>query len=367
MYIDYETYLLSIRNSLIQNGVEFSEGVNQNLSDYYNLFKLGLKIEDLLYYYKVLAVSGSEYGLSNFFLPLNESYKDRVRKLCRNDFYNDILPNYKKLIGVKDNISSISKSTNNIKEVIVSTNGNSKSVFNTVEISNSKNIEYVSKGVVLDEGDSDDEFLESDYNNEEDDSEVLKYDNELSESDYTNSDDEISELDYNDDEEDLESNYSDDEEIYESNYSDDEDDEVIESNYDDDEVLESNYSDSDEEDDVLESNYSDSDDDEIFESDYSDNDDEILESNYSDDDDEDEILESNYSDEDDEVYESNYSDDEEEVYESDYNEEKTPQVNGNVNVKVTVKKDLGDTLQDYTNKVLTKIKSTSYRLVNRKD
>ena len=78
MYSEYEKYLLNIRNSLIQNGIEFPEITKGSMS-YYELFKLGIKLSDILLYYRVLAVSGSGDGLENFFLPINTSYVDKIR------------------------------------------------------------------------------------------------------------------------------------------------------------------------------------------------------------------------------------------------------------------------------------------------
>ena len=103
MYSDYVNYVKNIRNSLIQNGIEVSD-VNDDLNDYRVLFLLGLKLDEVLYYFHVLAVSGSEYMLKDFFLPLNDTYKDRLRNICYDEFITDILPNYKKLLG-DDSIS----------------------------------------------------------------------------------------------------------------------------------------------------------------------------------------------------------------------------------------------------------------------
>ena len=102
MYAEYESYILNIRNSFIQCGVEFSEGISQDTSDYYNLYKLGIKLEDILLFYKVLSVSGSENMLEDFFLPLSETYKDRMRGICYEEFITSILPDYKSLIGDTD-------------------------------------------------------------------------------------------------------------------------------------------------------------------------------------------------------------------------------------------------------------------------
>ena len=76
MLSEYRKYLLRIRNNLIQCGVGFPV---ESISDYRSLYELGCKLEDVLWYYSVLAVSGSSTALKGFFLPLNGYYKEKVR------------------------------------------------------------------------------------------------------------------------------------------------------------------------------------------------------------------------------------------------------------------------------------------------
>ena len=52
MLSEYSRYIQMLRNGLIQNGIEFSEGVDIDLSDYNVLFKLGNKIDDILLYFR---------------------------------------------------------------------------------------------------------------------------------------------------------------------------------------------------------------------------------------------------------------------------------------------------------------------------
>lgn len=98
MLEEYRQYLLNIRNSLIQCGVEFPEGATDS-ETYESVFYLGLKLSDILYFYRVLAVSGSEYALKDFIFPLSKTYKDVIRAIAYAEFDEYILPDYKKLIG----------------------------------------------------------------------------------------------------------------------------------------------------------------------------------------------------------------------------------------------------------------------------
>ena len=120
MYSDYSSYILNIRNNLIQCGIDVSNtkvSIERNIDeDYYDLFVLSLNLEDILYFYRILGISGSKYALKGFFLPLNESYKDRVRKLAYEEYESDVLPKYVKLSGKElnpiDGILNFSESIN---------------------------------------------------------------------------------------------------------------------------------------------------------------------------------------------------------------------------------------------------------------
>lgn len=386
MYSEYERYLLNIRNSLIQNGIEFPEITKGSMS-YYELFKLGIKLSDILLYYRVLAVSGSGDGLENFFLPINTSYVDKIRGICYSEFVSDVLPNYKKLsLGIEpeedtddvaledventeevesdfseDLFNSMFEEDNTEEDVLDDTDDSIENDFDaTIKQRLNENIEYVPNGVYLEEvpseGYSDDvvytdsgTFLDDEYDMDESSYEESEDEGYLDESDT------YEESDYSEDEDDYdESNYSDGEEDYsESNYSDEED--YSESDYsedDEDDYEESDYS-VDDEDDYAESNYSEDEEDAYEESDYSEDEDDYEESDYSEDDEE-----SDYSEDEDDYEESDYSEDDEEGTYS----------NSNVDsVKPKKTKDLGDEIQDITNTVLTGLKQKAINFLKKKE
>lgn len=76
MLSDYQKYLLKIRNSLIRSGVELNI---EDISDYGDLFHFGEKLSDLLWFYSILEISGSEDKLKDFMFPLNSHYNTSLR------------------------------------------------------------------------------------------------------------------------------------------------------------------------------------------------------------------------------------------------------------------------------------------------
>ena len=400
MYSEYERYLLNIRNSLIQNGIEFPEITKGSMS-YYELFKLGIKLSDILLYYRVLAVSGSGDGLENFFLPINTSYVDKIRGICYSEFVSDVLPNYKKLsLGIEpeedtddvaledventeevesdfseDLFNSMFEEDNTEEDVSDDTDDSIENDFDaTIKQRLNENTEYVPNGVYLEEVPSEgysDDVVYTDsgtFLDDESDMKESSYDEELEDEGYSDESDTYEESDYSEDEEDYEeSDYSEDEEDYsESNYSDEEG--YLESDYsedDEDDYEESDYS-VDDEDDYAESDYSEDEEDAYEESDYSEDEDDYAESDYSDD-----YEESDYSEDEDDYEESDYSQDEEDDYEeSDYSEddEEGTYSNSNVNsVKPKKTKDLGDEIQDITNTVLTGLKQKAINFLKKKE
>ena len=392
MYSDYEKYILNIRNSLIQCGVEFPDGATQDTSDYYNLFKLCIKLEDILLFYKMLAVSGSEYMLEDFFLPLNETYKDKMRGICYIEFSTGILPDYKELTGISDEELDYDDSDvsdyqdDEDDESDVASSDDSLDLFNSmfsddeedIVVEDKKpdsieskldrvfnenkntydNFEYVSNGVDLDEvvGNTNDSLNETPYNSEDDDG--FEWDEE----DSYSSEDELDETPYTeeDEEEYYETPYAEDDEessyYEESPYSEDDEEDYAESDYED-EYDESPYSEdeeSDYEDDFDESSYE-----EEEESDYSED---FDESPYDEDED---INESAYGDdEEDYVDESSYSED------PDLGESNTDELKENkkgTQTKDNQEVDLGDELQDFTNSILTKLKRGAINFLNRRE
>lgn len=400
MYSEYERYLLNIRNSLIQNGIEFPEITKGSMS-YYELFKLGIKLSDILLYYRVLAVSGSGDGLENFFLPINTSYVDKIRGICYSEFVSDVLPNYKKLsLGIEpeedtddvaledventeevesdfseDLFNSMFEEDNTEEDVSDDTDDSIENDFDaTIKQRLNENTEYVPNGVYLEEVPSEgysDDVVYTDsgtFLDDESDMKESSYDEESEDEGYSDESDTYEESDYSEDEDDYEeSDYSEDEEDYsESNYSDEEG--YLESDYsedDEDDYEESDYS-VDDEDDYAESDYSEDEEDAYEESDYSEDEDDYAESDYSDD-----YEESDYSEDEDDYEESDYSQDEEDDYEeSDYSEddEEGTYSNSNVNsVKPKKTKDLGDEIQDITNTVLTGLKQKAINFLKKKE
>lgn len=387
MYSEYERYLLNIRNSLIQNGIEFPEITKGSMS-YYELFKLGIKLSDILLYYRVLAVSGSGDGLENFFLPINTSYVDKIRGICYSEFVSDVLPNYKKLsLGIEpeedtddvaledventeevesdfseDLFNSMFEEDNTEEDVSDDTDDSIENDFDaTIKQRLNENTEYVPNGVYLEEVPSEgysDDVVYTDsgtFLDDESDMEESSYNEEPEEDGYSDESDTYEESDYSEDEDDYdESNYSDGEEEYEeSDYSDEED--YSESDYsedDEDDYEESDYS-VDDEDDYAESDYSEDEEDAYEESDYSEDEDDYAESDYSDD-----YEESDYSEDEDDYEESDYSEDDEEGTYSSSNAD---------SVKPKKTKDLGDEIQDITNTVLTGLKQKAINFLKKKE
>lgn len=83
MLSDYKRYLLKIRNSLIRCGVELEV---KDAQDYEEIFYLGEMLSDLLWFYSVLEISGSEDKLRGFMFPLNSHYKNSLRDKYFEDY-----------------------------------------------------------------------------------------------------------------------------------------------------------------------------------------------------------------------------------------------------------------------------------------
>lgn len=83
MLSDYKRYLLKIRNSFIRSGVELSI---KDIQDYEEIFYLGEKLSDLLWFYSILEISGSEDRLRGFMFPLNSYYKSSIRDKYFEDY-----------------------------------------------------------------------------------------------------------------------------------------------------------------------------------------------------------------------------------------------------------------------------------------
>lgn len=93
----YENYLKNIRNNLIQCGVEVPV---RDTKDYFSICALEVELSDILWFYRVLSISGSEGSLKDFFLPLNGYFNERIRGIYYKEFI-DFLADYKNL-GVEE-------------------------------------------------------------------------------------------------------------------------------------------------------------------------------------------------------------------------------------------------------------------------
>lgn len=395
MYLEYENYLLNIRNALIQCGIEFEEGISQDTSDYLNLYKLGIKLADILMFYKVLAVSGSENMLDGFFLPLNETYKDRMRGICYNEFVTSVLPDYQSLVGADGDFMNFPDDlADDVYEEEYfeedgseddSTNYTPKGIDLGIDISEDtiSTVEYVRNGIYLDEGissnvesyggyfDGESEDYnddESSYESYEGDYEEDFYDDIVEESSYDDDfadlfDDETPYEEFDDEEESVYGSYEEEESPYdefdeeESDYGSYEDDDFEEMSYDED-LEESPYYDEDEE-----SSYDDNSYDDVFD-----------ESPYDEFDDEESPYDSVFDDEE----ESDYGADYEESSYEDYDESEEGSQQGTSNkinqpVKLepikrfSKESDMGEDIQDITNAFLTKVKRGAINFLNRKE
>lgn len=126
MFSDYRKYLLRIRNNLIQCGVEFPV---ERVSSYRDVFELGCELDEVLWYYSVLAVSGSVDALQGFFLPLNGYYKERLRTLTYKEFAN-FLKDYDKI-----SVSGKLKSKKALDKLKAELESSSKKYGNMVKLS----------------------------------------------------------------------------------------------------------------------------------------------------------------------------------------------------------------------------------------
>lgn len=93
MFEDYRKYLTKLRNNLIQCGVEFPISP---LITYRDSFLLGMQLDDAIWYYSVLAISGSEDAIKGYCLPLNMYYKEQMRQIFYQEFL-DFVKDYRQL------------------------------------------------------------------------------------------------------------------------------------------------------------------------------------------------------------------------------------------------------------------------------
>lgn len=86
MLKEYESYILKLRDSLIQCGVGLP--VKSEYS-YEELFNLSENITDLLWFYSMLAVSSSRNSLKGFILPLNNTTSGKIRSQFHDEYIDE--------------------------------------------------------------------------------------------------------------------------------------------------------------------------------------------------------------------------------------------------------------------------------------
>lgn len=93
MLEDYTRYLLNIRNNLIQCGVNISVDTPK---EYIDVCELQQVLDDVLYYYKILAISNSSDKLEDFFIRFSTTFKEYLRNEAHKEFL-DFWFDYKQL------------------------------------------------------------------------------------------------------------------------------------------------------------------------------------------------------------------------------------------------------------------------------
>ena len=89
----YRNYLLNIRNSLIQCGVNIPV---ESVDEYFDICKLQQELDDILYYYNILANSNSTDKLENFFIKFSVPLRKRIGDESYKEFL-EFWEDYKKM------------------------------------------------------------------------------------------------------------------------------------------------------------------------------------------------------------------------------------------------------------------------------
>lgn len=89
----YRNYLLNIRNSLIQCGVNIPV---ESVDEYFDICKLQQELDDILYYYNILANSNSTDKLENFFIKFSVPLRKRIGDESYKEFL-EFWEDYKKI------------------------------------------------------------------------------------------------------------------------------------------------------------------------------------------------------------------------------------------------------------------------------
>lgn len=145
---EYRRYLVSLRNALIQCGKDFGD-VDPDEEDlsYSELCTLSEELEDILWYYSMLAVSGSKFAMRGYVVPLGKYFLQEYRRFCYQEYEEGLLE-YKKLMAPKASLSS-EKSCSSV-ENSVKFNVESKVEVSPVEATD-EGVEFVDHGIYLED------------------------------------------------------------------------------------------------------------------------------------------------------------------------------------------------------------------------
>jgi len=103
MLDEYRRYLTNVRNNLIQCGVEFPISP---LEDYRDLFRVGIQLDEVLWFYSILSISGSENALKGYFIPLSVYYKEQMRQMFYKEFL-EYVKDYRKLSAMNYELGGV--------------------------------------------------------------------------------------------------------------------------------------------------------------------------------------------------------------------------------------------------------------------
>lgn len=86
MFQEYKGYIENIRNSLVQNDVQLDI---VELDTYEDVFYYALNLEQVLWFYQIMGIGGSEFNIKSPYI-LTECYKEKVRQIAYKDFIQTI-------------------------------------------------------------------------------------------------------------------------------------------------------------------------------------------------------------------------------------------------------------------------------------
>lgn len=83
MLQEYENYLNNLNSNLLQCGVsvDFGETTEDYTDEYNRIYFYANKLNQVIYYYSLLCVSGTPNPLSRFFIDLSRYYKEEMRSM----------------------------------------------------------------------------------------------------------------------------------------------------------------------------------------------------------------------------------------------------------------------------------------------